>query len=92
MHSLSLLSTLKQAKTSSMYDNSMVGVLIREMKSVIELSFQSCKIDVCPRTCNVAAHCLAVFGVSLERGKHQVWLDPFPEFVKDMVAGIGPAC
>jgi ribonuclease HI len=31
--------TLKQAMTSSMYDNSMVGVLIKEMKSVIEHSF-----------------------------------------------------
>jgi hypothetical protein len=64
--------TLQQALTSSMYDNSMMGSLIREMKSIIEHSFQCCKIVVCQRTCNVAAHCLAAFGVNLERGKGQI--------------------
>jgi ribonuclease HI len=84
--------TLQQALTSNMYDNSMMGALIREMKSIIELSFQCCKIVICQRTCNVDAHCLAAFGVNLERGKGQVWRDPFPEFVQDLVAGICPAC
>ena len=52
------------------------------MKSVIEHSFQCFKIDVCLITCNVAAHCFAAFGVSLECGKCQVLLYPFIEFVK----------
>jgi hypothetical protein len=74
-----------------MYDNSMMGALIREMKFIIEHSFQCYKIVVCQRTCNVDAHCLAAFGVNLELGKGQVWLDPFPEFVQDLVAGVYPA-
>ena len=52
---------LKQVMTSDAYDNSSLGVLFREMKSVIQNSFVCCKIDVCPRTCNVSAHCLAAF-------------------------------
>ena len=48
------------------------------VKSVIQNSFGCCKIEVCLRTCNVSARCLAAFGVGMEQGSYQVWLDPFP--------------
>ncbi|PNT71499.1 hypothetical protein BRADI_2g28465v3, partial [Brachypodium distachyon] len=84
-------STLKQAMTSNDYDNSSLGVLLREMKALIQYSFQRCKIEVCPRACNVSAHCLAAFGMCMEQGSYHVWLDPFPDHVKDLVAGVCPA-
>lgn len=84
-------STLKQAMTSNDYDNSSLGVLLREMKALIQYSFQRCKIEVCPRACNVSAHCLAAFGMYMEQGSYHVWLDPFPDHVKDLVAGVCPA-
>jgi ribonuclease HI len=84
-------SVLMQAMISDAYDNSVLGVLFKEMKSVIRYSFQCCKIEACPRVCNISAHCLAAFGVSQERGSYHVWLDPLPSFVRDLVAGMCPA-
>jgi ribonuclease HI len=83
---------LKQAVTSEAYDNSVLGVLFKDMKSVIKHSFQHCKVQICSRVCNISAHCLAAFGVSQERGNYQVWFDPLPSFVRDLVAGVCPVC
>ncbi|XBH78785.1 hypothetical protein VPH35_104926 [Triticum aestivum] len=82
---------LKQAITSNDYDDSTLGALFKEMKRIIQYSFQCCKIDVCPRACNVSAHVLAAYGVSLEQASYQIWLDPLPDYVQDLVAGVSPA-
>ena len=48
---------LKQAITTDAYDGSNLGVIFKEIKTVIRLSFQSCKVEVCPPSCNISAHC-----------------------------------
>ena len=78
---------LKQAITSDLYDYSSLGVLFKEIRAVLQSAFQSCKVETCPRACNISAHCLAAHGVCMERKSYQIWLDPFPSHVKKLVAG-----
>ncbi|XBI73168.1 hypothetical protein VPH35_066966 [Triticum aestivum] len=90
---------LKQAITSDLYDYSSLGVLFfagktsnlfifnHEIRAVLQSAFQSCKVETCPRACNISAHCLAAHGVCMERKSYQIWLDPFPSHVKKLVAG-----
>ena len=85
-------SILRQALTSDMYDNADLGNLFRDMRLLIRLSFKCCIIQNCPRTCNIVAHQLAAYGAVQEREAYQVWLDPFPTAVKNVIAGVCPAC
>ena len=78
---------LKQAITSDLYDYSSLGVLFKEIRAVLQSAFQSCKVETCPRACNISAHCLAAHGVCMERKSYQIWLDPFPSHVTKLVAG-----
>ncbi|KAM3209402.1 hypothetical protein ACQJBY_063846 [Aegilops geniculata] len=78
---------LKQAITSDLYDYSSLGVMFKEIRAVMQSSFQSCKVETCPRACNISAHCLAAHGVTMERRSYQIWLDPLPRDVKNRVAG-----
>ncbi|XBI85627.1 hypothetical protein VPH35_093751 [Triticum aestivum] len=78
---------LKQAITSDLYDYSSLGVVFKEIRAVMQSSFQSCKVETCPRACNIPAHCLAAHGVTMERRSYQIWLDPLPRDVKYLVAG-----
>ena len=85
-------SMLKQALETEMYDGSVLGNLFRDMRLLIRFSFLSCNIHNCPRSCNMVAHQLAAYGANQERGKYQVWLDPFPSHVRNIIAGVCPAC
>ena len=79
---------LKQAITTDAYDGSNLSVIFKEIKTVIRLSFQSCKVEVCPPSCNISAHCWAAYGAGMEQESYQlVWLDPLPNHVKDLLAG-----
>ena len=85
-------SNLKQAVCTKDYDNSALGMLFKDIKARIRMSFQCCKINVISRDCNKVAHCLAGYGVRQGKGYYQVWLKPFPSFVQNFVAGSSPAC
>jgi hypothetical protein len=78
---------LKQSITSDLYDYSNLGVLFREIRPVMQSSFHSCKVEVCPWACDISAHCLATYGVGMEQTSCHIWLDPFPGYVKDLVTG-----
>ena len=79
---------LKQAIISDLYDYSSLGVLFKEIRAVLQSAFQSCKVETCPRACNISTHCLAAHGVCMEWRSYQIWLDLFPSDVrKKLVAG-----
>ena len=78
---------LKQAMTSQAYDDSELGMLFKELKMLVRQMFQVCKIVVCPRACNNAAHSLAAVGVNQDQGSDQVWFAPFPCNVSVLIAG-----
>ena len=84
-------SILKQVMMSESYDESSLGALFRDIRSMVRLSFQCCKIEHCPRSCNILAHSLAAFGTRMEAGNYHIWLAPFPPDVNDLIAGRCPA-
>ena len=79
---------LRQAMITEDYDEASIGALVKEMKSLALYSFQCCKIEVCPRSCNNLAHCLAALGANQEAGSYQVWFAPFPRHVNNLLADV----
>jgi hypothetical protein len=78
---------LKQAVSSKEYDLSPLGALFQEIKIQLDVNFDVVKLNVCPRSCNTAAHSLAAYGVNMEKGQYETWLGLFPEFVSNSVTG-----
>lgn len=83
---------LKQAIDGDAYNNSVFGALFREAKFKLLYYFQSAFINLCPRSCNVAAHKLASFSASLVEPDICMWLSNVPNFVTEAVASdfVGP--
>jgi hypothetical protein len=59
-------STLVRALKSNDYDKAMIGVLVKEAKSLCILNFVSYAFSFSRRTCNSVAHKLAKLGVIFE--------------------------
>ncbi|TVU30824.1 hypothetical protein EJB05_22468 [Eragrostis curvula] len=80
-------------KTST-YDCSPGGVLFREARSLVSLFFNNVEFIHLPRTGNRCAHELALYGLSRDPKQPELWLDPLPEFVtelmtRDLVGSVG---
>ena len=67
------LTVLKNAITSSEYGLAPLGVLFREIKAMLCVSFEKFRISVVSRSCNVVAHELAARGALLGDGDREVW-------------------
>uniref|UniRef100_A0ACD5XYZ3 Uncharacterized protein n=1 Tax=Avena sativa TaxID=4498 RepID=A0ACD5XYZ3_AVESA len=76
---------LKQAISSDDYNLASLGALFQEIKMQLNFAFADVKINVCPRSCNNAAHTLSMHGVCMGKGNYETWLDHFPEFVMNIV-------
>jgi hypothetical protein len=79
--------TLKQAISSKEYDLAPLGAIFQEIKFHLSVPFEAVKLNVCPRSCNSAAHCLAAHGINMGNGQSETWVGQFPEFVSNSVTG-----
>ena len=61
-----------QALNTNDYDETIVGVLIVEIKSIVSSCFISFECSFKSRDCNKAAHELAVLGHMCVRGEEQI--------------------
>jgi hypothetical protein len=75
---------LVNALKNGSYDLSVLGVLIREARSVCISSFESYEFNYCPRSCNKIAHELAQHGLCAD-DECVGWADSAPDFVSVMV-------
>ena len=66
---------------------SLVGALIKEIKSLLALSFIDFQVAYVPRACNKPAHTLAAIGQAREESSHQVWFDSIPVEVSRALYG-----
>ncbi|KAM3278168.1 hypothetical protein ACQJBY_045811 [Aegilops geniculata] len=78
---------LKQAVTSNIYDLSHLGAIFRDIKCQLRVGLSHVYVKQCSRECNHAAHSLAAHGTTMSRSTCEIWLDQFPPFVLDCVAG-----
>jgi len=74
-----------QALNTNDYEETAVGVLIAEIKSLVSSSFISFECSFKSRDCNKAAHELAVLGYLCNPGEEQV-MSSIPESVHVIVA------
>ncbi|KQJ91420.1 hypothetical protein BRADI_4g37561v3 [Brachypodium distachyon] len=81
---------LKQSLISDAYDNSKFGVLFKEAKTLLRLSFVDLRVQGCNRNYNSVAHALASFGAGLESSSQMHWLHDFPDFVTVKAVGDMP--
>ena len=79
-------SVLKQAISSSSMDLAACGMLIGDIRELLQDQFVCEGVELIPRSCNAAAHDLAKLGLSWDPGESCVWTNPLPEFVKDLVS------
>ena len=77
---------LVKALRTEEYDRAPGGVLFREAKFLMTTMFASASVFYVPRICNVAAHDLASIGLSGDPDHPIVWIDPLPDFVKNILA------
>ncbi|KAE8779439.1 hypothetical protein D1007_47530 [Hordeum vulgare] len=76
---------LVKALHTDEYERAMVGVLLREARSLCHANFESFKFSFCSRDCNKAAHELAAY--SFRAGADDLsWIDQAPDFICAMVA------
>lgn len=76
---------LQQAISSSSQYRGPLGVLFREARFLLHISFIEHKIMYCPRACNLPAHLLAAFGSNAESESQQVWHADLPDDVTRVV-------
>lgn len=81
-------SQLVQALQSNDQDQSINGVLFREIKYFAHLNFNFFRISFCPRACNKVADALARYGAGSGLSSPAVWPDGAPEFVHDLASDI----
>ncbi|OEL23470.1 hypothetical protein BAE44_0015511 [Dichanthelium oligosanthes] len=62
------------ALCSSQFDKAPIGVLLREIKFQMFVSFVNVRVKHCPRACNFLAHNLAGVGANLTLGGVLLWL------------------
>ena len=79
------LQILVRAMQSTEYDRSLEGILYRNLRIFMQLSFNSFEIVYAPRTCNFLAHSLAAYGARRQDMK-LLWPDSLPDDVSVMVA------
>ncbi|GJN25606.1 hypothetical protein PR202_gb13454 [Eleusine coracana subsp. coracana] len=77
---------LVQALTSISFDQGPGGVLFKEIRAFLALNFGKAEVLYKPRSGNVCAHELARYAVSRDPDQPNVWTDPLPEFVSELVA------
>jgi hypothetical protein len=63
--------TLKQAISSKEYDLAPLGAIFQEIKFHLSAPFEAVKFNVCLRSYNNAAHCLAAHGVNMGNGQSE---------------------
>ena len=66
-------------------DWSVDGCLLKQIRDFLDLSFDHCSIQYCPRSCNKVADCLAMYGASMVSSGSAVFLSQVPAFVSDQV-------
>jgi hypothetical protein len=79
--SKNLVSALRDKK----HDLSVIGVLLKEMRSLCIVSFQSFKFQFVSRKFNGVAHSLAQYGLRADVD-YTDWEGETPDFVSDLVA------
>lgn len=79
---------LQKALTSEAFDFSPGGWLFREARFCLSTDFIVHSICHCNRACNVVAHELARASVNRDPDEPQMWLDPLPTFVLDILIHI----
>jgi ribonuclease HI len=79
--SKNLVSALRDKK----HDLSVIGVLLKEMRSLCIVSFQSFKFQFVSRKYNGVAHSLAQYGLRAD-GDYTDWEGETPNLVSDLVA------
>ena len=55
-------------------DHSVDGILFRQIKDLIDSSFDYCEIRHCPRNCNMVADCLAKYGANVVSSGSSVFM------------------
>ena len=78
-------STLVRAMKTRNFDKALIGVLVKEARSICILQFGSCLFSFSRRECNSVAHELANLGASSE-SQDSVWVDEAPECVVSLLA------
>ncbi|VAI20629.1 hypothetical protein VPH35_084764 [Triticum aestivum] len=78
---------LKQALTSNIYDLSHLGAIFRDIKCQHRVGLSHVSVKHCSRKCNHVAYTLAAHSTTMSRSTWEIWLDQFPPFVSDCVAG-----
>ncbi|WVZ95969.1 hypothetical protein U9M48_041787 [Paspalum notatum var. saurae] len=63
------------------------GVILKEIKELCRLHFDSVEVMHAPRSCNRCAHKLAKLGISRDPDQSIVWSDPLPDSVSVFVLG-----
>lgn len=77
---------LIQAVNSDEFDRAENGVLFKEIKRLLPLSFSFALVKFCPRACNMVANALATHGSKLVHLPQVVWPGDAPGFVRSLVA------
>lgn len=78
---------LQHTITSNVFDDAAVGVLFRDVRCLLQLSFLTHAVMHCTRTCNKPAHELASLGAAGAYGSQVLWLSDVPSDVLRLVAG-----
>ena len=58
-------SVLASTLTSTKFDRSGVGCLVRKIQDLMQIEFSSCNVDNCNRLCNKVVDSLATYGACL---------------------------
>ncbi|CAM0913463.1 unnamed protein product [Alopecurus aequalis] len=76
---------LKQALTSSSYDQAKLGHLFLDIKYHLTMEFHDYAVQYCPRACNKPTHLLAALGMRESRTDQLMWLSDYPNDVSRLV-------
>uniref|UniRef100_J3LH35 RNase H type-1 domain-containing protein n=1 Tax=Oryza brachyantha TaxID=4533 RepID=J3LH35_ORYBR len=77
---------LVQALKTCDMDYALGGLRFREARNLINLDFLDVSIQHCKRSCNLCAHELARLGLNGDPNQLSVWVDPLPQFVRNLCA------
>jgi len=77
---------LVRGLTSEDLDHSVDGILLKQIRDLIESDFVYCEIQYCPRNYNKVADCLAMYRASVVSSCSSVFMSQAPTFISDLVS------
>ena len=77
---------LVRGLTSEDLDHSIDGILLKQIRDLIESDFVYCEIQHCPRNYNKVADCLAMYGASVVSSGSLVFMSQAPTFISELVS------